>query len=316
MRTCTCSEVEEIARRLDRGAIEKVAEILAEVRASGGRLFILGVGGSAGNASHAVNDFRKIAGIEAYAPTDNVSEMTARTNDEGWASVFAQWLKTSRLTSRDAVLVLSVGGGNVEKNVSPNLVAALDLAKAVGARIVGIVGRDGGYTAKMADACVLVPTVQPGAHDATCRGVPGHRVAPPRFSPGSQSARDEMGVGTVIGSARAVFLDRDGVLNDARMRDGLPHPPASLAELRIPPGVPALIARLRAAGFLAIGVTNQPDVARGHQTRAVADALNHAVCQSAALDAMLVCYHDDVDECRCRKPAPGLLEAAAARYGI
>ena len=154
-------EVEEIARRLDRDAIENVAGILADVRSSGGRLFILGVGGSAGNASHAVNDFRKIVGLEAYAPTDNVSELTARTNDEGWATVFAAWLQTSRLTSRDALLVLSVGGGNVEKNVSPNLVAALDVAKAVGARILGVVGRDGGYTARVADAYVLVPTVNP-----------------------------------------------------------------------------------------------------------------------------------------------------------
>ncbi len=154
-------EVEDIARGLDRDAIEKVAGILAEVRSRGGRLFILGVGGSAGNASHAVNDFRKIVGIEAYAPTDNVSELTARTNDEGWATVFAAWLQTSRLTSRDALLVLSVGGGNLEKNVSPNLVAALDVAKAVGARILGVVGRDGGYTASVADAFVLVPTVNP-----------------------------------------------------------------------------------------------------------------------------------------------------------
>jgi D-sedoheptulose 7-phosphate isomerase len=154
-------EVEDVARRLDRDAIERMAGILADVRSGGGRLFILGVGGSAGNASHAVNDFRKIVGIEAYAPTDNVSELTARTNDEGWASVFAAWLQTSRLTNRDALLVLSVGGGNVEKNVSPNLVAALDAARAVGARILGIVGRDGGHTASVADACVLVPTVNP-----------------------------------------------------------------------------------------------------------------------------------------------------------
>lgn len=154
-------EVEAVARELDRQAIEQTAELLARVRSRGGRLFILGVGGSAGNASHAVNDFRNIVGLEAYAPTDNVSELTARTNDEGWATVFASWLQTSRLTSRDAVLVLSVGGGSVEKNVSPNLVAAVDLAKRVGASILGIVGRDGGYTAKVADVCVVVPTDNP-----------------------------------------------------------------------------------------------------------------------------------------------------------
>ena len=154
-------EVEAVARQLDRQAIEQTAELLARVRARGGRLFILGVGGGAGNASHAVNDFRKIVGLEAYAPTDNVSELTARTNDEGWATVFASWLQTSRLTGRDAVLVLSVGGGSVEKNVSPNLVAAVDLAKRVGASIHGIVGRDGGYTATVADVCVVIPTDNP-----------------------------------------------------------------------------------------------------------------------------------------------------------
>jgi len=150
-----------VTRLLDRDAIERVAGLLVKVRAEGGRLFILGVGGSAGNASHAVNDFRKIVGIEAYAPTDNVSELTARTNDEGWSSVFAAWLQTSRLTKRDALLVLSVGGGSAERNVSTNLVAALDVAKSVGARILGVVGRDGGYTATVADACVIVPTVNP-----------------------------------------------------------------------------------------------------------------------------------------------------------
>jgi len=154
-------EVQQVARGLDVAAIESAASIIAGARAAGGRLFILGVGGSAANASHAVNDFRKIVGIEAYAPTDNVSELTARTNDEGWASVFAAWLATSKLASRDVLLVLSVGGGNLDKNVSPNLVAALQQAKQVGAKVVGIVGRDGGYTKQVADACVLVPTVNP-----------------------------------------------------------------------------------------------------------------------------------------------------------
>ena len=155
------AEAAEIVARLDRASLEKAAKMIGELRASGGRLFILGVGGSAANASHAVNDFRKIAGIEAYAPTDNVSELTARTNDEGWATVFEGWLKTSKLQARDAVLIFSVGGGDVGRNVSPNLVAALKLAKAVGAKIIGVVGRDGGYTAKVADACVLIPVVNP-----------------------------------------------------------------------------------------------------------------------------------------------------------
>ncbi|MBN8730707.1 MAG: SIS domain-containing protein [Acidobacteria bacterium] len=153
------AEAREIIDRLDRNAIERMAEILAATRAAGGRLFILGVGGSAANASHAVNDFRKICGMETYAPTDNVSELTARTNDEGWETVFVSWLTTSRLSSQDAVLVYSVGGGDLENNVSPNLVRALQYAKEKGSKILGIVGRDGGFTAQVADACAIVPTV-------------------------------------------------------------------------------------------------------------------------------------------------------------
>jgi D-sedoheptulose 7-phosphate isomerase len=154
-------ESAQILSRLDAGAIERVADLLADVRSRGGRLFFLGVGGSAGNCSHAVNDFRKLAGFEAYAATDNVSELTARTNDEGWDTVFAAWLAGSRLRREDAVFVLSVGGGSLDKNVSVNLVRALEHAHTVGATIVGIVGRDGGYTARVADACVIIPTVNP-----------------------------------------------------------------------------------------------------------------------------------------------------------
>jgi D-sedoheptulose 7-phosphate isomerase len=159
--TLFLAEVEEVARRLDAAEIERMASHLAGVRGRSGRLFILGVGGSAGNASHAVNDFRKLAGIETYAPTDNVSELTARVNDEGWPTVFEAWLRVSHLQSRDAILVFSVGGGSVERNVSPNIVAALDYAKSVGASVLGIVGRDGGYTARVADVCVIIPTVHP-----------------------------------------------------------------------------------------------------------------------------------------------------------
>lgn len=154
-------ETAEIVSKINPADCDKCVAELRAVRERGGRLFILGVGGSAANASHAVNDFRKIGGIECYAPTDNVSELTARTNDEGWATVFVEWLRTSKLSSKDALLIFSVGGGNLEKNVSPNLVLALQLAKQVGARVVGIVGKDGGYTAKVADACVIVPVVNP-----------------------------------------------------------------------------------------------------------------------------------------------------------
>jgi D-sedoheptulose 7-phosphate isomerase len=153
------AEAGEIITKLDTAAIDKTVSALAAIRARGGRLFILGVGGSAANAAHAVNDFRKIAGIETYAPTDNVSELTARTNDEGWETVFVEWLRGSRLSADDGILVFSVGGGDLERNVSPNLVRAVQHAKKVGATVCGIVGRDGGYTAKVADACVIVPTV-------------------------------------------------------------------------------------------------------------------------------------------------------------
>jgi len=155
------AETTQIIQKLQPEALDKMVDLLAEIRRRGGRLFFLGVGGSAANASHAVNDFRKIAGIECYAPTDNVSELTARTNDDGWASVFVEWLKGSRLRPNDGLMVFSVGGGNLEKNVSPNLVSALQYAKEVGASVLGIVGRDGGYTAKVADACCIVPTVNP-----------------------------------------------------------------------------------------------------------------------------------------------------------
>ena len=146
---------------LDVDAIERIVHVVAQIKASAGRMFFLGVGGSAGNCSHAVNDFRKLVGMECYAPTDNVSELTARINDEGWESSFVEWLKISRLSHRDAVFILSVGGGSAEKQISLNLVAAANHAKAVGAKVIGILGRDGGHTARVADASVIVPTVNP-----------------------------------------------------------------------------------------------------------------------------------------------------------
>ena len=154
-------ESKEIIDLLDPAAIEKMIRLLTELRRENGRLFLLGVGGGAGIASHAVNDFRKIAGIESYSPADNVSELTARVNDEGWETVFREWLKGSRLRKEDGIFVFSVGGGNAERNISANIVEALKYAQEIGAKIVGVVGRDGGYTAKVADACVVIPTVNP-----------------------------------------------------------------------------------------------------------------------------------------------------------
>ena len=179
------AEAAQVAARIDHDAVARLVDLLAEVRGGGGRLFVLGVGGSAGNASHAVNDFRKIAAFEAYAPTDNVSELTARINDEGWDTSFANWLRASRLSARDGLLVFSVGGGDVARKVSMNLVRALELAKEVGARIGAIVGRDGGFTATVADACVLIPTVSAErvtAHAEAFQAVVWHMlVAHPRL---------------------------------------------------------------------------------------------------------------------------------------
>lgn len=173
------AEARGILDTIDAGAIEALVDALAALRDRAGRLFVLGVGGGAGNASHAVNDFRKICGIEAYAPTDNVSELTARVNDDGWDSTFVEWLRVSKLSNRDFVLVFSVGGGNLEKNVSPNLVRALEHAQRVGATIGGVVGRDGGFTHRVADVCVLVPCPNPATttpHTEAFQAVVWHLV--------------------------------------------------------------------------------------------------------------------------------------------
>jgi D-sedoheptulose 7-phosphate isomerase len=178
-------EAVEILEKIDRGAIEQMIQLLLDIRQEKGRLFFIGVGGSAGNASHAVNDFRKLAGFEAYTPVDNISELTARTNDEGWDTVFVEWLKGSCLKKEDGVFVLSVGGGNAEKNISANLVHAVAYTKSVGAKILGIVGRDGGFTARVADACLVIPTVNPNTitpHTESLQGVVWHLlVSDPRI---------------------------------------------------------------------------------------------------------------------------------------
>jgi len=173
------NEAKTIIEKIDTKSIQKMVDILVDIREHDGRIFFLGVGGGAGNAAHAVNDFRKIARIESYAPTDNVSELTARVNDDGWESVFVEWLKVSRLNNKDGIFVFSVGGGHLEKNVSPNLVRSLEYGKKSGAKIMGIVGRDGGYTAKVADACVIVPTVNGNTvtpHAEAFQGVIWHLI--------------------------------------------------------------------------------------------------------------------------------------------
>ena len=310
------AEATEIIAKLDVASIEKVADLLASTRAAGGRLFILGVGGSAANASHAVNDFRKIAGIEAYAPTDNVSELTARTNDEGWSSIFDSWLRTSRLQAKDLLLIHSVGGGNVEKNVSPNLVAALKYAKSVGAKIIGIVGRDGGYTKTVADACVLIPTVNPAhitPHTEAFQAIIWHLLVSHPAVKMQTTKWESMASG---GKRRAVFLDRDGVINRAFVHEGKPLPPPTLQELEILPGVPEALHELKQHGYELLVVTNQPDVGRGKLSRQTLDAMHKSLSASLPIDDIFVCSHTDEDKCDCRKPLPGMLLEAARKHNV
>ncbi|MGA8274155.1 MAG: HAD-IIIA family hydrolase [Candidatus Sulfotelmatobacter sp.] len=310
------AEASEIIAKLDVASIEKAAQLLAATRGGGGRLFILGVGGSAANASHAVNDFRKIAGIEAYAPTDNVSELTARANDEGWSSIFDSWLRTSRLRPEDLLLIFSVGGGNVEQNVSPNLVAALKYAKSIAAKIIGVVGRDGGYTATVADVCVLIPTVNPAhttPHTEAFQAVVWHLlVSHPAVK--LQATKWESMAPT--GKNRAVFLDRDGVINRALIREGKPFPPLTVAELEVLPGVPEALQALKKAGYKLLVVTNQPDVGRGRQSQQTLDAIHKALLSRLPIDDIFVCPHTDKDKCACRKPLPGMLLEAARKHDV
>ena len=290
---------------------ESAARKLAALRSRGGRLFVLGVGGSAANASHAVNDFRKIAGIESYAPTDNVSELTARTNDEGWSSVFREWLRVSRLSGNDGVLVLSVGGGSLEKNVSPNLVYALDLAREVGALILGIVGRHrrlhgaGGRCRDCDSSC------QPGETHAALRSLSGGRVAPVGLAPAVVAEHRQMGKPAL---RRAVFLDRDGVINRALVREGKPYPPLRLEEFEIYPDAREACAQLKTAGFALVVVTNQPEVGRGTLSRATVEAMHAAMHAALPIDRVEVCYEPgDAD---FYKPATGMLRRAAAELSL
>src|ERR1700688_4132849 len=305
------AEAKDVIDRLDAPAIERAASLLAQTRTIGGRLFILGVGGSAANASHAVNDFRKIAGIEAYAPT-------ARVNDEGWQTVFESWLRISRLRSQDLVLVFSVGGGNLEKNVSPNLVAALQYAKTVGARIIGIVGRHGGHTAKVADVCILIPAVNPDhitPHTEAFQAVVWHLlVSHPAVK--QQPTKWESTAHVLPRARAAVFLDRDGVINRAVVRDGKPFPPAGIDDLELLPEVASAMNSLKAHGFALYVITNQPDVTRGTQTRDAVESIHQSLSSSLPIDDIFVCYHDDNDECGCRKPLPGLLLEARSKHNI
>ena len=290
------NEIVKIAQDLDVDQIDKAVDILANLQ---GRLFILGVGGSAANASHAVNDFRKIAGIEAYSPCDNVAELTARTNDEGWSTVFTEWLKVSKFNNQDALLILSVGGGT--QTVSKNLSLALSLARAHKSKIISIVGRTNGYAAQFSDACILIPTVNPDRvtpHTESFQAVVWHLLVNHPKLKGKKN--------------KAVFLDRDGTLN--KLIYG--RPPYSLAELCIFPEARTALKRLKEAGFKLFVVTNQPDVGRKLITRDSVVEINAAIYGNLPIDWIYCCFHTDEDKCDCRKPKPGMFLTAAKEFDI
>jgi D-sedoheptulose 7-phosphate isomerase len=297
------NEVQDIAEQLDQSAIEKAVDILTNLK---GRLFILGVGGSAANASHAVNDFRKITGIEAYAPTDNVAELTARTNDDGWETVFSDWLLTSKLGPWDVLLILSVGGGS--STTSQNLVKAMQLALSKSVQIISIVGRDGGHAMKVSDACILIPIVSQDRitpHQESFQAVIWHLlVNHPKLQKQNKNVKSIKN--------KAVFLDRDGTLN-ALINN---RSPRSLEELHIYPDAFDALTRLKREGFKLIVITNQPDVSRGLLSRQIADGINKRLEDFLHVDRLYICIHTDAHDCPNRKPKTGMLEAAKIEFGI
>ena len=307
------AEAAEILKQIDVAAVERVAATLAECRAGGGRLFILGVGGSAANASHAVNDFRKICGLEAYAPTDNVCELTARTNDEGWAGVFEGWLRVSRLRA-DGCAADLLGGRRQSGEAGEPEPGGGHPVRQVGGR-ESRRNRGARWRLHGAERRRLRDRAhgQREARHAARGGVSGRGLAPAGVASGAQAGGDQVGIGEVT---KAVFLDRDGVLNHAIVRDGMPYPPADWTNWKSIPMRPERCAGSKQAGYLLIVVTNQPDIARGTQTRDAVDEINAALGAALPIDEFVVCAHDDADNCACRKPKPGMVLEAAARHAV
>ena len=309
-------EVEEIARRLDDGAIEKTAALLAAVRERSGRLFILGVGGSAANASHAVNDFRKIVGIETYAPTDNVSELTARTNDEGWPTIFESWLRVSRLQRARRHPGLLGGRRQSGAQRQPEYRGGPRVRQIRGSLHPGD-RRPRWRLYRAGGGCLRDhPHGASGPHYAAFGSLPGHRLAPAGLAPRAPANRHPLGIARAPMTRRAVFLDRDGVINEAVIRNGKPYPPASPDAVRIPEGTAAALARLKAPDFCCWWSPISPTLPAVRQQRATVEAIASASALPFPWTMYSTCYHDDRDNCDCRKPRPGLILQAAGQYGI
>ncbi len=340
-------EVGAIAAAISPTQIDEMVTILWELRAREGRLFFLGVGGGAGHAGHAVNDFRKIAGIECYAPSDNVAELTARINDDGWDTCYANWLRGSRLSANDALFIFSVGGGSIEKNISMNLVNSLRLAREVGAKVLGVVGRDGGFTAKVADQAIIVPTLSADtvtAHAESFQAVVWHLLVshprlraremkwetamayrlPPHVQPRSTCDPQVLTAAAATGR-KAVFLDRDGVLNQNVFYADTAawEAPRLLSSFVLASGVVPALRALADAGYLLFLVSNQPNACNGKSPAGTLEAMHrllvhHLLPAGLSLTAAFYCTHHPAftGPCPCRKPSPYFLEQAGTAFGL
>lgn len=296
-----------VLQDFDISEIQRLIDSLKSVKSSGGRVFVVGVGGSAANAAHFVNDFRKLLDLETYAPSDNVAELTARTNDDGWSSVFSRWLKTSRLCSNDVLLVLSVGGGSLERNISANLVYAMRYARSVNAKILAIIGRSDGEAARLADVSVIVPSVNVDhvtPHCETMQMLLCHLIV---NHPDFKSCKAQ--------TRNAVFLDRDGVLVDAIIKEGEPFSARSLEQFSITPSAVSFVRNCREAGLFVACITNQPDVERGLLPRDVLDDMHKQLRDCLDLDDLRVCYSSHLSDFR-KKPNPGMLEELAEEHKL
>lgn len=310
------AETSVIAQQLDAQMIEKALHILLQVKKQGARLFFVGVGGGAGTGSHAANDFNKIAQISTFCLSDNPSLLTALANDEGWEAIFKRQLQMHKLNSHDCIFIFSVGGGN--QNVSSNLVSAIGYAKEVGAKIIGVVGSDTGATAKLADACIFVPLLHPDRktpHTESFQLVINHLLSNAIYHIAKETISDNA-VSKIATEKKAIFLDRDGVINNMIMRGDVVSSPRNMEEFSLIPEVAQCLADFKAMGFLNIVFTNQPDIARGLLLQEDLANMHAIITKAMPVDSIIYCPHDNGDNCACRKPKPGMILQTAKNLSL